>query len=402
MRSLLISENFPPKVGGTARLYWEIYSRLPRHELVVAAGEDALDGEFDRTHDLNVWRVPLGLTQYGLRSRTGLHGYFRAWRALENVLRQNPVDVVHAGRVLPEAWLAWLLRWRRGLPYLCYVHGEDVNCYAESRELRWMARRALAGANTVITSSRNARQLLLDQWALPEAKVQLLYPGVDTREFMPAESDEAARSTLGWQGRTVVLTVGRLQERKGQDMMIRALPEVREQVPNVLYSIVGDGADRGRLERLARETGMEAHVQFRGEPNDGELLKCYQQCELFVLANRTVGRDFEGFGIVLLEAQACGKPVVAGASGGTAETMRPGATGMLVDCTSPAELARTVVELLCDSQRRRTMGHAARAWVVERFDWESLRHEAAAIFGTAAPRRSSEAAAVESTLEAAT
>ncbi|HEV3021298.1 MAG TPA: glycosyltransferase family 4 protein, partial [Pirellulales bacterium] len=224
MRTLLLSENFPPKVGGTARLYWEIYSRLPRDELVVAAGANALDQEFDRTHDLNVWRVPLGLTQYGLRSRAGLRGYLRAWRALQKVLCQSPVGIVHAGRVLPEAWLAWLLRWRLGLPYLCYVHGEDVNCYAESRELRWMARRALAAANTVITSSRNARQLLLDQWGLPEAKVRLLYPGVDTREFVPAESDEAPRSALGWQGRSVVLTVGRLQERKGQDMMIRALP----------------------------------------------------------------------------------------------------------------------------------------------------------------------------------
>jgi phosphatidylinositol alpha-1,6-mannosyltransferase len=400
MRTLLLSENFPPKVGGTARLFWEIYSRLPRDELVVAAGQDALDAEFDRTHDLDVRRVPLGLTQYGLRSREGLRGYLRAWRGLATVLGHGQIDIVHAGRVLPEGWLAWLLRWRHGLPYVCYVHGEDINCYANSRELSWMTRRVLAGARKVINNSNNTRRLLLDGWPVSADRASVLYPGTDARRFVPAERDEVVRSALGWQGRTVVLTVGRLQERKGQDMMIRALPEVRERVPDVLYSIVGDGADRGRLDALVRETGMEAHVQFRGEPNDGELLKCYQQCDLFVLANRAVGSDFEGFGIVLLEAQACGKPVIAGASGGTAETMRPGSTGLLVDCAESANLVRAVLELLGDPQRCVSMGRAARAWVVERFDWESLRHEAAEIFNSAAPKWSRAEQAVESTVEA--
>ena len=109
-------------------------------------------------------------------------------------------------------------------------------------------------------------------------------------------------------------------------------------------------------------------------------MQCYQQCDLFVLPNRQVGRDIEGFGMVLLEAQACGKPVIAGASGGTAETMQPGETGYVVCCDEQRKLAAIVAELLLDPDRRTRMGESARSWVVERFDWDVLGTEAADLF----------------------
>src|SRR5262249_50179864 len=123
-----------------------------------------------------------------------------------------------------------------------------------------------------------------------------------------------------------------------------------------------------------------ADVQFFGEASEDDLVRCYQQCDVFVLPNRDVGGEIEGFGIVLLEAQACGKPVVAGRSGGTAETMQVPDTGRLVDCESPDELARVVAELLNDSAERARMQDAARRWV-ERFDWSALAFQAAELFG---------------------
>ena len=123
------------------------------------------------------------------------------------------------------------------------------------------------------------------------------------------------RARLEWTGRRVVLTVGALQKRKGQDMMIRALPAIRQRCPDVLYAIVGEGWERPYLESLVAELSVADLVQFRATPADDELIECYQQCDLFALPNRQVGWDFEGFGIVLLEAQACGKPVVTGQSG---------------------------------------------------------------------------------------
>jgi phosphatidylinositol alpha-1,6-mannosyltransferase len=185
----------------------------------------------------------------------------------------------------------------------------------------------------------------------------------------------------------VVLTVGRLQKRKGHDMMIRALGAIREAHPEVLYAVAGEGEERGALTALASELGVTGQVQFLGEVRDEELLGCYRQCDLFSLPNRQVGRDVEGFGMVLLEAQACGKPVLAGASGGTAETMQLGQTGRVTPCDEPAPLAAEVIDLLSDADLREQMGRAARVWVADHFDWDALRRQAERLFdsGPVAP-----------------
>jgi phosphatidylinositol alpha-1,6-mannosyltransferase len=224
-----------------------------------------------------------------------------------------------------------------------------------------------------------------------------LHPGVDCDYFRPAARDEEARKQLGWEGRRVVLTVGRLQRRKGQDVMIEAVSRLRERFPELLYAVVGDGEERPRLNELVAKLGVANHVQFLGEVKDAELLRCYQQCDVFALANRAVGKDVEGFGMVLLEAQACGRPVLTGNSGGTAETIRPGAavkpgfagdrsrvltdeTGVVVPCDRPDEPAAGLAELLGDPARLDRMGRAGREWVAGKFDWPILAAEAKGIF----------------------
>ena len=288
--------------------------------------------------------------------------------------------MLHCGRCLPEGIMALGLRELTGVRYACYVHGEDIGIAATSRELRFLVARVFDNAEYVIANSHNTGRMLREAWALGGERVHVLHPGVDTEQFVPARRDERTRAELGWQGRRVVLTVGRLQLRKGQDMLIRALRQIREAVPNVLYAIVGDGGERERLQELVEREGLSDHVQFLGELTDERLLGCYQQCDLFVLPNRQVGGDFEGFGMVLLEAQACGKPVLAGASGGTAETMDIPNTGRVVECSLPEPLAESIIDLLQAPRRLEEMGMAARDWVVERFDWQALADEAATLF----------------------
>jgi phosphatidylinositol alpha-1,6-mannosyltransferase len=178
----------------------------------------------------------------------------------------------------------------------------------------------------------------------------------------------------------VVLTVGRLQRRKGHDHLIRALAGIRKRVPDVLYAIVGDGEELSALQRLARHEGVADSVQFLGKLDDATMVHCYQQADVFALPNREVEGDIEGFGIVLLEAQACGRAVVAGMSGGTGETMRVGETGEIVDCSRVEPIVEILSELLTDSERRDRMGEAGRAWVVGKFDWSVLCRQAEHIF----------------------
>jgi phosphatidylinositol alpha-1,6-mannosyltransferase len=383
MRALLITQVFPPRKGGSGRWLFELYRRLPWGSAHVVAADEPGAEAFDRTHDLPTRRLALPTSSWGLLNRRGLIEHTRAlWRLSGEVKRVCP-DVIHCGKALPEGLLAWGLKAWHGLPYLCYVHGEELLLARTSKELRWLTRRALLGAEAVIANSRHTRDLLVRDWDLSPERIHVMHPGVDTTKFVPAPHSEEARALLGWRGRTVVLTVGALQKRKGQDMMLRALPVIRKQVPNVLYAIAGEGWERGYLEGLVQELGLEDCVQMRGIPDDAELIHCYQQCDLFALPNRQVGWDFEGFGIVLLEAQACGKPVLAGASGGTAETMDPPHTGWVVPCDRPEPLAEEVVRLLRDGELRERMGALGREWVVSRLDWAPLTRQAERLFGMA-------------------
>jgi phosphatidylinositol alpha-1,6-mannosyltransferase len=392
MKTLLVSEIFPPANGGSGRWFWEIYRRLPREEFVIAAGEHPGQNDFDRTHDLNVHRLPLALPDLGLCSIKGLTGYGRAFRALRRIVRTEGVRRLHCGRCVPEGWLAVLLKTLYGLPYTCYVHGEEVKLgsggeggVTSSRQIRWLTKKVLASAELVIANSRNTERILREDWGLAPDRIRVLYPGVDTRKFVPADRDAKVRARLGWGDRPVVLTVGRLQRRKGHDQLIRALAAVRRTIPDVLYAIVGDGGERRNLEELTAREDLAGQVQFLGELDDRRLIQCYQQCDLFVLPNRQVGSDIEGFGMVLLEAQACGRPVVAGASGGTAETMLVPGTGRIVPCEEPGPLAAVVTELISDGSLLARMGAAARPWVVDHFDWESLGRQAGEAFHARRP-----------------
>jgi phosphatidylinositol alpha-1,6-mannosyltransferase len=347
---------------------------------MIAAGENSRQEDFDREHDLNLIRLPLTLSTWGISNLTGLQGYWRALKPLWTIIRAGKVRMVHCGKCLPEGLLAWTLKMCLGLSYACYVHGEELTNVGGSRELVWLMHRVFARADFVIANSDNTRRMLRGHWNLPAKRVHLLHPGVDTERFVPADRSPACRAKLGWGERPVVLTVGRLEKRKGNDQMILALKTIRQTFPDILYVIAGAGEQWHALHELVAQECLQPHVQFLGEVDDALLIRCYQQCDMFVLPNRQEGRDFEGFGMVLLEAQACGKPVIAGASGGTAETMRIPETGRVIPCEGPDKLAHLVIEMLADRQRLSRMGAAARRWAVEQFDWSNLARKAERLF----------------------
>jgi phosphatidyl-myo-inositol dimannoside synthase len=380
---LVLSDVFPPRIGGSGRWLWELYRRLPRFDVTVLAGGAPADAEFDRTASLPIERLTSAFPSWGLLSPRGLFAYARAFRQLRAAARRETPQAVHCGKALPEGLLGLLHQYVTGVPYWCYAHGEELGLARTSRELGWLAAVVLRRAARVVANSCHTRSLLVNDWALAPEKIVVLTPGVDTECFVPAAPDPAVRAALGWTGRTVILTVGALQPRKGQDMLIRALPEIRRRCSNVLYAVAGEGWERKALGRLVTELDLDDAVSFLGVPREDELVRLYQQCDLFALPNRQVGWDFEGFGIVLLEAQACGKPVVTGQSGGTSETVRPGETGEVVACDDPAPLAVACLTLLEDPARRAEMGARGRAWVVERFDWHVLARQASELFGAA-------------------
>jgi phosphatidylinositol alpha-1,6-mannosyltransferase len=194
---------------------------------------------------------------------------------------------------------------------------------------------------------------------------------VDCAWFKPAPADAAVRARLGWGGRPVLLTVARLQARKGHLRLLEALPALVARHPDLLWAVIGEGRLRRELEDRSVAADLEANVLIHGEVDEETLLAAYQQCDVFVLPNVEVDGDFEGFGMVLLEAQACGRAVVAGRSGGTAEAMVEDETGLLVDCASGAALGGALQRLLEAPELRRAMGERGRRWASS-FDWDAI------------------------------
>ncbi|MCC7409200.1 MAG: glycosyltransferase family 4 protein [Phycisphaeraceae bacterium] len=385
--ALVITENFPPRVGGSGRWLYELYRRMPDYSSYVLAGKIPGEAGEAGPTELPVERLDLTFPSWGvLDPRSG--GLY--WRALRMVIRrwkQLGRPAIHAGRCLPEGLLAWTIHSLYRSPYVCYVHGEELNTMASSRELSFLARRVFGSAQCVIANSRHTAGLLLRDWRVKDDRVRVLHPGVDVERFRPAASDVAWRKSVGWGDRPVLLTVGRLQARKGHDRMIEALAELsRRGDASTCYAIAGDGPERSRLESLAGQHGMRDRVLFMGRLSEEELLRCYQQCEVFALPNRTVAGDFEGFGMVLLEAQACGRPVIAGMTGGTEEAIQPDETGLLVDADSAVVLADAVQGLMRHPERHLKMGYRGRAWVRECFDWSVLSGQARAIFAELSPK----------------
>ena len=381
MTILVLSEVFPPKIGGSGRWLWELHRRLDGFDVHVVADKIPGAAEFDASSTLPIHRIPLRFADWGPSdARAGVQ-YARTFFRLNRLVARIRPDVIHCGRCLPEGLLALMVKGRRNTPFSCFAHGEELTLANTSQELRWLTRRVTAGAKSIVANTHNTKQIVVEAFGTPEQRVDVLHPGVDASVFKPAPPDPLVRQRLGWTGRPVVLTVGTLLPRKGQDMMIRALPEIRRQCPDVLYVIVGDGPDRQRLEALVAEHSVGDLVQFRTTTSDDELIQCYQQCDLFALPNRQVDSDIEGFGIVLLEAQSCGKPVLTGSSGGTAETLEPGRTGEIVSCDGPETIATAVSALLSDPDRRAMLGARARQLVLEQFDWPSLARQAANLFG---------------------
>jgi len=377
---LVLTENFPPVSGGSGRWFWELYSRLPKEQYLILADDVQGASEFDSTHQLNILRIPLKSTEWGLKSIRGLKFYWRVFWQIRKIIKQHHITHLHCGRVIHEGVTAWLLKLITGTPYLCYVHGEDVETAATSGEHNLMVKQVCKHAELLICNSHNSANIVKRLNYGSDDKINVLHPGVDASLFVPSAADDEFKQQMGWQGRKVIITVGRLQARKGQDMMLRATALLKQQFPDILYAIIGRGECLESLKALTAELSINEYVQFLTDVSDAQMIQCYQQSDMFILPNRTIGNDIEGFGMVLVEAQACGKPVIAGDSGGTKETMLVNQSGLVIDCTDAQLISTMVAKLLTDPKSRLQMGKIGRKHVESELDWQAHVQKASLLF----------------------
>ena len=294
----------------------------------------------------------------------------------EIMLRERP-RLVHIAAAYDGYIGLWLKRWLR-MPFVVYAYGNEVLDAAKST---WQKPRlALATASRVIAISRFTARLV-EQAGVEPAKIELVHPGCDPERFRPLPPRPEARDRwLGARGGSpVLLTVARLVERKGHDTVIKALPLLLRSFPNLVYVVAGSGQYVAELRALVSGLDLGEHVVFAGYVPDAELPDLYAISDVFVMPSREHPGHVEGFGLVYLEASACGKPVVAGRSGGTADAVEEGVTGFLVDPESPEEIAAALGRILQSPEVAGRMGGEGRRRVERGFTWRHFADRVRAV-----------------------
>ncbi len=390
MPSLLLAHDFPPMSGGIARALGEIARHAPAGELLVSTGMAADDAVADPRLGAWVDRVPVASGR--LRTAPGLVRWASRAGALA---RRHRIGFAWAGNLKPAGHVARWLGWRLRIPFGLIVYGLDVALLhqqvGKSELKRRLARGIIASAaGTVAISAWTAERFrdLAQSLELPEAaaRVRVIHLGVDTARFQPDIDGAELRQRFALGKRRWLLTVARLVPHKGIDLGLDVLASLRQQGFDVGYLIAGEGAERPALERQAEELGVRDFVRWCGHVPEADLPALYAAADIYLGLSRPIGPQVEGFGLSLLEAQAAGRPVVAGLGGGTGDAVAHGVTGFLVPPDQCAPAVSAVAELLRDRSRARVVGAAGRARMEREFGWDRVVRdlsEAAAAFRSA-------------------
>ena len=376
-RAVFFANDFPPVASGIATAFLNLCRRLPPERILVIAPRMPGDREVDAGLPFPVRRIriPTGEGSVSKRLKTGV----TLLHALKMAALERP-SRLHCGQVLSSGVAGWACQRLFGVPYVIYVYGSESIRWGGGRTGGWM-RRALGESGRVVTNS-DATSEEFRSFGVPEEKLMRVYPGVDPRRFRPGPKDPDLLRRYDLDGKRVILTVARLDQRKGHDVVLRAL--ARLDAPDVVYLIAGRGREEARLRALAGACGVADRVRFAGFIPEADLAGVYNLCDVFAMPNRVtegtaLAGDVEGFGISFVEAGACGKPVVAGRSGGAVEAVLDGETGLLVDPRSDQETAEAIQRLLEDPAEARRLGEAGRRRAEALFDWDALARQVEAI-----------------------
>lgn len=368
-RYLVLTELFLPTKGGTAVWFDQVYRRLGGKGIHVITADVPGAADYDRDHPNSIHRVSLKRVWWLKPESLMMYLKFlfvALWLALT-----NRFDAIHAGRALPEGLIAWVVARLTFRPVVIYAHGEELTGWGKGNKYKVMCF-ALQHADQVIANSDFTRDTLIGM-GVRQDRIVLIHPGVDTEFFRPDLHFRDLRDSLGLEpGAKLILSVGRLSRRKGFDKVIDSLPALVQAGMDVHYAIIGIGEDEAYLRRQTEGVGMIGRVHQLGHVAMEDLPRWYNACDVFVLANREIAGDTEGFGIVFLEAAACGKPAIAGRAGGTGSAVLEGITGLRIDGDSASDLHLALCELLSDPARCAELGRAGLERVRTSLSWNAV------------------------------
>ncbi|MBI1338316.1 MAG: glycosyltransferase [Phycisphaera sp.] len=393
---ILLAQRFVPEMGGSILWMHEVYRRWPGRVHVITHDHyraplllpecpepfiqpDNPGRDHVTDANLEMHRVDFFLKDWGLQSLDQWKRYARITKAVKRVIRDHSGQasggiVVHCVHAVPEVVGLIPLKWKYGkrLRIVCYAHGEEVTACLSSRQLRMLMTQAHRRVDLMIANSEFTRKKL--DGLIDPRKVRIQHPGVEVKAFEGSEA--AGRAWRGAKGITddtrVLLTVGRIDPRKNHAAVIRAMPTLLNNVTGpIVYVVAGVGRAQKELAKLASELGVAQHVRFVGPISAEEKSGVYGACEVFAMPGVYDGTDVEGFGIVYIEAAACGKPSVAGKVGGMPEAVLNNQTGLIVDGHDQSAVDAALLKMLTDADERQRLGKQALDRARE-LDWQRV------------------------------
>jgi phosphatidylinositol alpha-1,6-mannosyltransferase len=364
---ICITNDFGPRAGGIETFVMGLIERLPQGSVTVYTSQQGDTSVYDQN-----WFDQLGVKVIRDKSKILLPTP-RVARAVKRLIAKERIEVVFFGAAAPLAVMAKGLRKSGARKIVALTHGHEV-WWAKIWPFKWAIRFIGNHVDHLtylgdFTRTEISRSLS----ASAVSAMVKIAPGIDTDHFTPQSSGAQLRESLGLANKKVIVCVGRLVHRKGQDSLISALPKILQHHSDAHVLLIGTGPYQKHLEDLAKKFSVQDSITFIGRIQYADLPRYISVGDIFAMPSRSrlAGLEVEGLGIVYLEASACGLPVIAGKSGGAPDAVLEGVTGITVDGRDPAEIARAVNTLFEDPIRAKEMGQRGREWIISNWRWDN-------------------------------
>lgn len=362
---LCITNDFGPRTGGIETFVIGLIERLPKNTVIVYTNAQDKSEEYDQR-----WREDFGVEVIRDKARILLPTPGVAY-CISALVKDRAIKTAFFGAAAPLALLTPTLRRAGVRKVVALTHGHEV-WWSKIWPFTW-AITFIARQVDHLTYLGEFTRKAISRPISDSARAAMIKiaPGIDTDHFAPVDSTDLKKS-LGLTEKKVIVSVGRLVHRKGQDVLIDAMPKILRGIPDAHLLLIGEGPYRQYLETRVKKLRLDSHVSFIGRISYTDLPRYICLGEVFAMParSRLAGLEVEGLGIVYLEASACGLPVIAGNSGGAPDAVREGVTGLVIDGRDEQTVAQSIVELLAAPERARQMGVAGRAWIIKEWRWQ--------------------------------
>ncbi|WP_117168555.1 glycosyltransferase family 4 protein [Paraliobacillus sediminis] len=365
---LFVSVDFPPIKGGIQNYLYGIISNLNPSETVVLTsdvGDRDENKHFDESQKFTIYRTKISS---GISFLKQLFKLIPLLFQIKRIIKQHNIEEVHFGNALPIGLLVFLLGNR--VRTYAYLYGLDISHAKLSPVKSRILKLILKKTKKVITISNYTKDLIISI-GIDNKKIKIISPGFSMPELLDSKNNIRDEYGIS-KDKKIVLTVARLHERKGHDKVIEAIELALEENKKIFYVICGKGPYEKTLKKQVKNKQLDRYILFTGEVSNEELISWYKEADVFIMTSRQIGEkgDVEGFGIVFLEANYFGIPVIGGNSGGMPDAIRDGKTGFLVDPLNVNEIADKLISLTTSVKLRNEIGREGHKWVISECSWQ--------------------------------